>query len=188
MDDRETTIQDVRYMCTRGAFRAYTRGGGIYLEDCTTGETVVLREPAPKLAREGSTAAGIIETAGGTSGKDKSPVTAAQCQTLFTKEGFGRDDGPYKGFLLIRCEECGAVEAYCAKKETYAFRCRKCKAQTPLEKLRPAYMRCKCGEEFRYKTNITDKQLVHTCISCGAPVDMELNRRGTAYVTVGERR
>ena len=166
MDDRETTIQDVRYMCTRGAFRAYTRGGGIYLEDCTTGETVVLREGAPKLARgpgvEAESSPSLVSSA--------APSGRGQYQ----------DDGPYKGFLLIRCEECGAVEAYCAKKETYAFRCRKCKAQTPLEKLRPAYMRCKCGEEFRYKTNITDKQLVHTCISCGAPVDMELNRRGTA--------
>lgn len=157
MDDRETTIQDVRYMCTRGAFRAFARSGGIYLEDCTTGETVALREPAPRLPRE----------------EQKGPF---------------RDDGPYKGFLIIRCEECGAVEAYCAKNETYAFRCRTCKAETPLERLRPVYMHCKCGEEFRYKTNIRDRMITHTCISCGAPVDMELNRRGTAYVTIGERK
>lgn len=30
--------------------------------------------------------------------------------------------GPYKGFLLIVCEECGAVKAFCAKRETYSFR------------------------------------------------------------------
>jgi endogenous inhibitor of DNA gyrase (YacG/DUF329 family) len=172
MDDRETTIQDVRYMCTRGAFRAYARSGGIYLEDCTTGETVTLREPAPRLPRE-----------------DRAEETAENAVDMGSSQKKQyRDDGPYKGFLLIRCEECGAVEAYCAKNETYAFRCRKCKAVTPLEKLRPAYMHCKCGEEFRYKTNIRDRQLSHTCISCGAPVDMEINRRGTAFVTIGERR
>lgn len=154
--EKETTIQEVKDMCSRGAFRAFTRSGGIWLEDCKTGETVALREGAPKLER--------------------------------TKAASNADEGPYKGFLLIRCEECGAVEAYCAKKETYAFRCRRCRADTPLENLRPVYMRCKCGEEFRYKTNITDEQLTHICISCGAPVDMELNRRGTAYVTVGDRR
>jgi len=29
--------------------------------------------------------------------------------------------------------------------------------------------------------------VTHTCISCKAPVDMELNRRETAYVTIEER-
>ena len=76
--------------------------------------------------------------------------------------------GPYKGFLLIVCEECGAVKAFCAKRETYSFRCDECGYETPLENLRPMYMHC-----------------THTCLRCKAPVDMELNRRGTAYVTVG---
>lgn len=29
--------------------------------------------------------------------------------------------GPYKGFLLIVCEECGAVKAFCAKRETWTL-------------------------------------------------------------------
>ena len=61
--------------------------------------------------------------------------------------------GPYKGFLLIVCEECGAVKAFCAKRETYSFRCDECGYETPLENLRPMYMHCKCGESFRYRTN-----------------------------------
>lgn len=73
--------------------------------------------------------------------------------------------GPYKGFLLIVCEECGY--------------------ETPLENLRPMYMHCKCGESFRYRTNAKSETITHTCLRCKAPVDMELNRRGTAYVTVG---
>lgn len=47
--------------------------------------------------------------------------------------------GPYKGFLLIVCEECGAVKAFCAKRETYSFRCDECGYETPLENLRPMY-------------------------------------------------
>ena len=97
----------------------------------------------------------------------------------------GQDQGPYRGFLLIRCEECGEVKGYCAKRETYSFRC-KCGHETPLEKLRPMFVKCKCGKEFRYKTNLTDQRYTHTCLDCGSPVDLEVNRRGTAYVTIGE--
>lgn len=93
--------------------------------------------------------------------------------------------GPYKGFLLIVCEECGAAKAFCAKRETYSFRCDECGHVTALENLRPMYMHCKCGESFRYRTNATAETITHTCLRCKAPVDMELNRKGTAYVTVG---
>lgn len=95
--------------------------------------------------------------------------------------------GPYKGFLMIECEECGAVKAFCAKRETYGFKC-SCGHETPLENLRPLFMHCKCGKSFRYKTNVTAQTITHTCLNCKAPVDMELNSKGNAYVTVGVRK
>ena len=95
--------------------------------------------------------------------------------------------GPYKGFLLVVCEECGEIRAFCAKRETYSFRCDECGHETALENLRPMYMHCKCGKSFRYRTNATTETITHTCIACKAPVDMELNRKGTAYVTIGTR-
>lgn len=55
---------------------------------------------------------------------------------------------------------------------------------TPLENLRPLFMHCKCDEDFRYKTNITRPTISHTCIVCKAPVDMEINKKNTAYVTI----
>lgn len=99
-----------------------------------------------------------------------------------------RTQRPYKGFLLVVCEECGAVKAFCAKRETHSFRCQECGHETPLEGLRPMFMHCKCGKMFRYKTNAETKTITHSCLDCKAPVDMELNRRETAYVTIEERR
>ena len=105
----------------------------------------------------------------------------------WTKRDPDEGQGPYKGFLLVVCEECGEIRAFCAKRETYSFRCDECGHETALENLRPMYMHCKCGKSFRYRTNATTETITHTCIACKAPVDMELNRKGTAYVTIGTR-
>ena len=98
------------------------------------------------------------------------------------------NEGPYKGFLLIKCGGCGEIRAFCAKKELFGSRCKTCQHQTPLENLRPMYLRCKCGKEFRYKTNITEDAFTHECIECGAPVDLTINKRKTAYVTVRNKK
>lgn len=96
--------------------------------------------------------------------------------------------GPYKGFLITECEECGNIRAFCTKRYIYAAKCRECGHETPLEGLRPMYARCKCGEIYRYKTNMHGENFTMNCLSCHTPIDVRLNRRGTAYVTVGERR
>lgn len=193
MDNREPTIVKVRDMCMRGAFRAYAQGEDVYLEDTKTTCVVKLNgadEPEPERrelmppdfpARAREHAARQQTPHGGRTARMFGAEQKPQ------RRDFRDDEGPYKGFLMVKCEECGAVKAFCAKRETYGFKCDECGAQTPLEKLRPMFMRCKCGKEFRYKTNLTDKRVTHTCISCHAPVDMELNRRETAYVTIEER-
>lgn len=91
--------------------------------------------------------------------------------------------GPYKGFLLVRCEKCGKVKAYCQKRETFVFKC-ECGNETLLEGMIPMHLNCKkCGSKFLYKTNIKNSTYIHTCIKCRSPVKMHVNRRGTAYVT-----
>lgn len=97
------------------------------------------------------------------------------------------DQGPYKGFLIIKCEECGEVKGFCAKRETYSYKCQ-CGHETLLEKLRPLHLHCKCGRYFRYRTNLTEEKTAFPCLECGEPVELELNMRKTAYVTVGVRR
>ena len=146
---KSTSISDVRRMCQRGAFRAYVQGGKVFLEDTATGQVVPLngenspanteRRAAPhREDRRGSR----VERMFGARDTWKSADPDA-------------DQGPYRGFLIVQCEECGAIKAFCAKHETYGYKCGECGHETPLEKLRPLFMHCKCGKSFSYKTNLT---------------------------------
>ena len=96
----------------------------------------------------------------------------------------------YKGFLLIRCPECGEVRGFCSKNFITEMTCRNCGAVTQLDDLIPAHVNCgKCGAHYRYKTNIdTQEPVSFHCLGCEAPVDLQLNGRGTALVTLGGRR
>ena len=86
----------------------------------------------------------------------------------------------------MECEECHETREFCTRTPITFNRCRKCDHVTPLDTtaMRPAYAKCKCGREFRYRTNAEAKTLTIRCIACGAPIDMQLNARGTAYVTL----
>ncbi len=166
-------IQDVQALCQRGAMRAYAKNGGIYLEDTTSKESVRLDGGSFRPIRKENSGSRVEKMFGR--------------REDWPNAGADAEQGPYKGFLLIECEECGEIKAFCAKRETYSFKCN-CGHITPLEKLRPMFMHCKCGKDFRYRTNTNRATISHTCISCKAPVDMELNKKETAYVTIGERR
>ena len=135
-----TSISDVRRMCQRGAFRAYVQGGKVFLEDTATGQVVPLngesgpanteRRAVPhREDRRGSR----VERMFGARDTWKSADPDA-------------DQGPYRGFLIVQCEECGAIKAFCAKHETYGYKCGECGHETPLERLRPLFMHCKCGK------------------------------------------
>lgn len=95
-----------------------------------------------------------------------------------------REPETYRGFLLVKCDQCGKVRGFCAKTPITSSRC-DCGNRIPLRGLKPAYLKCKCGKEFKYKTNITEEQFDFPCLNCGSPVDLELNKRGNAYVTIG---
>ena len=97
-------------------------------------------------------------------------------------------EGPYKGFLLIECEECGHVEGYMQHNETFVSRCKECGEDTLLEKLKPVYMVCKCGQTYKYLTNITRKTFTYTCKQCGADVDLMLEAGDRYFITMGQKR
>ena len=99
-------------------------------------------------------------------------------------QGTPAADG-YKGFMYIRCEKCGDVKGFCARHPMKFFSCGTCGHKFDLRGLRIAHVKCNCcGSHFDYKTNYGTEQFEIPCLRCGAPVDMELNHKGTTYVVV----
>ena len=92
----------------------------------------------------------------------------------------------YRGFLLIRCEHCGKVQAYCSKCLITYHKC-ECGHKTDLHDLKPLYANCECGQRSYYRTNIEDPILDVNCISCGAPVAVEWNAKKKRYGTIKEQ-
>ena len=116
-----TSISDVRRMCQRGAFRAYVQGGKVFLEDTATGQVVPLNGESGHAKAEREPAAHRQEQRG------------SRVERMFGKRDTWQaptnpdaDQGPYKGFLMVQCEECGAIKAFCAKHETYGYKCGEC--------------------------------------------------------------
>ena len=135
-----TSISDVRRMCQRGAFRAYVQGGKVFLEDTATGQVVPLNgESGPA-----NTERRAVPHREDRRGSRVERMCGAR--DTWKSADPDADQGPYRGFLIVQCEECGAIKAFCAKHETYGYKCGECGHETPLEKLRPLFMHCKCGK------------------------------------------
>lgn len=88
----------------------------------------------------------------------------------------------YKGFLHVRCGFCGKEKTWCANLPTNENKCG-CRMITELRDLVPVFMKCSCGYEAKYKTNVKDDTVTIPCINCKQPVTMYRNRMGTAYTT-----
>ncbi len=99
-----------------------------------------------------------------------------------------QEDRPkkYKGFLMIRCQHCGKLKCFCAKTPIHTYTC-DCGGRTLLGELRSANAECKCGEIWRYMTNVSDETIDINCLHCGSPIDMVLNCRKNVYVTLQDR-
>ena len=52
--------------------------------------------------------------------------------------------------------------------------------------MKPMYVNCDCGEDFKYFTNMDEDIFNYKCINCGDIVKIRINKRGTAYVTARE--
>ncbi len=110
------------------------------------------------------------------SGDSGAARTAARATPTHRRRG-------YKGFLLVKCESCGKVRGFCSQSPVTRFTCN-CGHYTELHNLRAVRLRCKCGSAFTYRTNITEERFDFPCFNCGNPVDLELNKHGTAYDTI----
>ena len=123
-------------------------------------------------------------TAAATPSQDKPKAEAEETEDAGPEASFSRR--AVKGFLIVECESCGQTKEFCSRAEITSNRCHSCSHVTTLDKtyMRPAYAKCKCGREFKYQTNATGDTITINCIACGSPIDMQLNGRGTAYVTL----
>lgn len=123
-------------------------------------------------------------TAAATPSQDKPKAEAEETEDTGPEASFSRRAA--KGFLIVECESCGQTREFCSRAEITSNRCHSCGHVTTLDKtyMRPAYAKCKCGREFKYQTNATGDTITINCIACGSPIGMQLNGRGTAYVTL----
>ncbi len=94
-----------------------------------------------------------------------------------------KQEQEYTGFLLIQCEDCGKIRGFCAKSPISSYIC-ECGHSTRLNDLKPALLRCrKCGENFKYRTNIRSERFAYSCLNCGKRNRLFLNSDGDTYIT-----
>ena len=93
-----------------------------------------------------------------------------------------------RGFVNIKCGECGEATVTCLHEERTIFVCRKCGHPTGLEGLKTIRMECgRCGFKGRYRTNRTEKHIMMECLQCSQPVQLRKGFRRGNYVPVRER-
>jgi len=89
----------------------------------------------------------------------------------------------FKGFLYIRCENCGKERGFCVKEPTKSHRC-SCGHETELKDLVTLWVRCDCGRQFKYLTNMDEYLFDIVCIYCGRTVPVKWDKVKRSYETV----
>lgn len=91
----------------------------------------------------------------------------------------------YRGFLYIKCQECGVTKGFRMKKESDHYHCDSCGAKTEfVNPLVSLLVNCECGGAFRYLTNLRDPMFDINCLECGAPVAVQWNEHAGLYETI----
>lgn len=136
-------------------------------------------EPAPKIVPEHGRRTARLFGMAAAAQKDDEP-----------EHGADRAGG-IKGFLLIRCPNCGKEKPFFMREPITFFKCPDCGARTDLDlaAIVPAYAHCPkhCGQrQIKYLTNAAPDdggQLVTTCLNCKTPIVMTPSLTGTAWTT-----
>ena len=92
-----------------------------------------------------------------------------------------------KGFVSIKCPECGKVHNTCLHEDRTIFNCKACGQPVPMEDLRSIKMDCpRCRFKARYLTNRQEKLIQMECLNCSQPVNFRKGFRRGNYVVEGE--
>lgn len=117
------------------------------------------------------------------------PEPESEMESTEVLEEDGEEPAPkiispgYGGYLYMKCPVCGKIRGFCAKTRLSHYRC-ECGAVTRMEHMVPLYMKCECGRQARYMTNITEAEFDMTCYDCGSPVAMQWNEKKGQYETM----
>ncbi len=117
------------------------------------------------------------------------PEPESEIEATEVPEEDGEEPAPkiispgYGGYLYMKCPVCGKIRGFCAKTRLSYYRC-ECGAVTRMEHMVPLYMKCECGRQARYMTNITEAEFDMTCYDCGSPVAMQWNEKKEQYETM----
>ena len=91
----------------------------------------------------------------------------------------------YKGFMYIKCPECGKVRGFNAKNPTDHYHCDSCGARTEFrDSLVLLWVHCECGKRSKYLTNMEEPVFDINCLECGAPVAVQWNGKKRLYETI----
>ena len=97
----------------------------------------------------------------------------------------GPGSGKYKGFMYIKCPECGKIKGFNAKKPTDHYHCDCCGERSEFkEPLVPLWVHCECGKGYKYLTNMEEPVFDINCLECGAPVTVQWNGKKRVYGTI----
>lgn len=89
----------------------------------------------------------------------------------------------YKGFLYLECPHCGKRRAFCSRSRIQEYKC-DCGEKTELHDLAHISLKCECGSNAYYLTNVTDEIFDVNCINCGAPIAVQYNAKKKLYETI----
>nr|DAU24505.1 MAG TPA: Protein involved in formate dehydrogenase formation [Caudoviricetes sp.] len=88
----------------------------------------------------------------------------------------------YRGFIHFKCPFCGKTTNTNMRNNQKGFTCPSCgNPYYFTESLRKVHLKCSCGEEYSYWTNLKTRLISIDCISCKEPMTAYFNEKAQRY-------
>ena len=91
----------------------------------------------------------------------------------------------YRGTMFVHCPHCGREFFYYQNEPS--SECTRCNCGNTfrLEDMKSIRAYCKCGNQIRAMTNESSSVITIICHTCGAPLDLEYNKKENRYENMG---
>lgn len=88
----------------------------------------------------------------------------------------------YKGFIHFKCPFCGNITNTNMRHNQKGFTCPECgNPYYFTEPLRKVHLKCSCGEDYSYWTNLKTRLISIDCINCKEPMTAYFNEKTQRY-------